>query len=182
MLRTFTAAVRQKGDSYVIDSTVSVYQQVAGNQYAPIAYIYDSADPADHRQTKIHFAGGTLYFSAAYDGPLRGQVIWPFMDEAHKCTDMALHCFPFADQAYLCSSEGFFPITKAYDRGMFELRLYRRTSRVSGEGLHYTAFAKVMQTQRTEHGYMYMLQVEDGVPDSLLMAILSLPFTLNIHS
>lgn len=182
MSSTFIATVSQKKSAFMIDSRVSVCKQIANNSYAPIAYIHDSADPADHRQTKIHFAGGTLYFSAAYDGPLQEHSCSYLKNEAHRNTDISLHEFPHAGKICLCSSKGAFPVTKAYHRGMFELRIYQQSSLVSDEGLLYTVLAKVMQTQRTEHGYAYMIQVEEDVPDSLLMAILSLPFTLNMHS
>ena len=78
MSSTFIAIASQDRDIFMIKSSVRVLQLAANGVHVPVAYINDSADPADHRNTEIIFSNNRLEFRAAYDGPIRDHFVWPF--------------------------------------------------------------------------------------------------------
>lgn len=184
MPSTFVASVFQSRRKVIIESTVSVNQLTSNGLYIPVASIYDSADPLDHRRTEIRFAGGFLDFVDVYDGPVVDQVVADFGDENHGRTGLSLHYFPFAKKSYLCSSDGFFPIKKSYDHSTFQITVYSSSAIPQEDGLLFSVLATVTQTRKFKNGFEYIVQAENAIPVSLLMAIFSLPFTLpllNIH-
>lgn len=175
---SFAATAYQTRDTYMIESTVAIYRQTAGNPNIPVANIYDLADPGDHRKLKMYFEGGALFFSAAYDGPLRDKFIWNFRDEQGKDTGICLLVYPWAQQSCLSSMDGFFPIQTECTDDSFTITVCRSTPVPQKDGLLYTPLATLVQTGRSEKRFDYQIQVEESVPTPLLMAIFTLPFTL----
>ena len=178
MPSTYIAIASQHKDTFTIQSTVRVFQTTADGLHGPVAYINDSADPADHRDTEILFQGGRLTFGAAYDGPIRNHIILHFADQNHRKTDLALHDFPLAKKAYICSADGFYPIHKFYDRKTFTITVYRSSPIPQEDGMLFPPLATITQTKKSENGFEYMIHVEENLPISFLMAMFSLPFTL----
>lgn len=174
---TFVAIASQDRSLYTIASTVRVFKATADGMYVPVACIDDSADPADHRHTEVTFAEGRLSFKAAYDGPILDHFIWPFADQNNR-TNLELHDFPRAQKSYFCSKDGFYPIKKDYDRQSFTITIYSSTPIPREDGMLFSTLATIKETKKDDNGFQYVIQAEENIPISLLMAIFSLPFTL----
>lgn len=180
MPSTFIAIASRDKSSFIITSSVRVFLTSADGLQGPVAYINDSADPADHRNTEIIFDRGRLIFKAAYDGPVQHHIICPFENQDHRKTDLALHSFPWANKAYICSKDGFYPIKKHYDHNTFTITVYNSSPIQQKDGMLFSTLAKITQTKKSENGLEYVIHVEENLPIPFLMALFSLPFTLNI--
>ena len=178
MPSTFTAIATRHRSTYIINSTVRVFQITADGLYIPVAQIHDSVDPADHRHTEIIFSEGRLKFGAAYDGPIHKHFVWHFSNGNDCQTYLELHDFPWAKKSYLCSEDGFFPIKKYNDHKTFEMTIYGSSPIPREDGMFVSMIATITQTRKTENGFEYTIQVKENIPTSLLMAMFSLPFTL----
>lgn len=174
---TFIAIASQNRSLYTIASTVRVFEATADGIYVPVACINDFADPVDHRHTEIVFAEGCLNFTAAYDGPILDHFIWTFADQNNR-TNLELHDFPFAQKSYICSDDGFYPINKYYDQQSFTIIVYSSSPIPREDGILFSTLATITKIKKDENGFQYVIQVEENIPASLLMAIFSLPFTL----
>ena len=178
MPSTFIATASREKIDFFVTSSVRVFQTSADGLHSPVAFINDSADPADHRNTEIIFEGSPLRFAAAYDSPVRNHVVLPFVDQNHRETDLALHVFPWANKAYIGSADGFYPIKKYYDHKTFSITVYGSSPIPKEDGMLFPVLATITQTQKSENGFEYVIRVEEDIPASLLMAMFSLPFTL----
>ena len=143
--------------------------------------MWEETAESDHRETRIDFAQGSLYFSASYDGPVRSHEIRHFRAETRRDTGIALHLFPFDDCVYLGTPEGFFPIKHEYkkDPDSFAVTVYKSADIPQENGLLMEPLATAVQTQRTEDGAVYRIQVEEALPLLSFMAVLALPVALS---
>ena len=174
--RFIAIASSRRKELDTIESSVRVFQITADGLHGPVAYINDVTDPADHRNTKIIFSGGHLWFGAAYDGPLRNYKVECFRDQMNNSgMDLSLHTFREAGRAYICSDDGFYPIKGSIDDTM---TVYRSSPIVQEDGMLLPALATITLTKEYENGLEYEIQVEESLPTSLLMAIFSLPYVV----
>lgn len=174
---TYTAVVHRKSDGFVTDSNITVTRQTENALPTIVARIRDSSDPCDHRTTTVEFENGSLRFSAAYDGPVRPHTVRSFSG-----SDVSLHTFYFNrqdPQFYLCSDDGFFPIHMEKNNGDFKITVYKSPPVPQADGLLYPVLASITKTQTHRDGFEYRIRAEE-MPRLLLMAVFSLPFTLNL--
>lgn len=180
----FIATVCQQWNSFIVTSKITVTQLTADNTPIVVAYINDSADPMDHRMTTIDFAEGRLFFSEAYDGPLREHSEIPFCDANHKRSRVALHCYfhirDHSSQKYLALDSCFLPICITQNKGDFRITVYDALPAEQENRQDHPVLAVITKTKTYSNGYEYEI-LTNGLPHiQLLMAIFSLPFTLNL--
>ena len=166
----------EKGDCYLIDTDVTVYQADRDNHLIPTATIMDSSDPVDHRVTKITCGGKTLTFRAAYDGPIHPHFIWHFMNEK-GCSEVTLHCFAMISQHYLCYENQYF-LAKRETKDNSRITVYNAFPVPTAAGTQPSVLAKIVRSEIGSGEYTYEIQFARKVPGALFMAILALPFAL----
>lgn len=171
----FTATVHQQTDLFLIQSRASVVQQIAGRPSMTIAVIQDSADPCDHRNTTITWAEGSLSFSAAYDGALKPHTVLKFHG-----AELSLHTLASGGQVYLCFQEQYYRIQTEDKYSFFRITVSGPLPEPKWDGASLPVLASVGKTEHLEAGFAYEIQTREVLPPPLLMAIFSLPFTLNL--
>ena len=177
ILNTYTAVVHRRSLGFITESNITVTRQTKNNRPGIAALIRDFADPCDHRTTTIRFAGGSLRFSAAYDGPIRPHTIHTFSD-----SNLSLHRFLFhgqTPQSYLCSDRGFSPIHVEQHGSDFKITIYQPSPVPQRDTLRHSVLAVITKTQTYEDGFAYRIQA-CKMPRLLLASVFSLPFTLNL--
>lgn len=176
MSTTFYASVQAppKGDWKF---KAIVRQQVGANTCIPIACLEIDMHDCDYCHIDIQYAGGKLSFGAAYDacGSLHD---WKFIDGTlRSCMDdVALHYSAYTGQSYFCTHNGFYPIARV-SREPLRLAVYKPNYQAHKEGLVYPLLATIAGIKKQGKDWEYTIEVEEPIPNKLLMAIFTLPFT-----
>ena len=177
----FTATVDMQYNDTTVSSNVNVYQKILNGSPIPIAFIHDTLDCGDLRETTITFADDTLSFRNNYDLPLQIFSSIPFQNKTES-DNLSLHThlsFSSPSQFFLSHNSGCYPIhiELGKDGTFHKITVYKSFPTAKSDGLLYPVLAEIIRTLNRSNGFEYEIQVEEFSTLPFLMAVISLPFT-----
>ena len=178
----FTCTGTARGQQGIYDTKAMIFRNMEDGQKNYVGTIKDHFCMMDIRDTEIRYGGKTLSFREVYDTPLIWHVDSGFW-ENDRYAPVSLHSFADSGQKYLEYRGNLYQITQDEPvKGQhWRITVFSSRYQVAVDGLHYPPMTQI-HVKKNGDQIMWDVKIKEDIPQELVMAILSLPFTAPLHT